>query len=262
MRGDNHAHIHCDGALAADALHLAFFQHAQQLGLHGERHVADLIEEDGSVLRLLKLAEMASGRAGERSFFVPEQFRFNQLRRDRSAVQRDERAARPRTALMQRAGYELFSGASLAENADARFTGGYALHLRHHAAHGFTLPDDLVFAEAALQVAILAFQASEPQRVLHGEKQFFGGDRLLQKIERPQARSSNRHLDVRLARHHDHRSRHSLRLEFFEKSESVFAGHYHVRKNQVEGLRLGQFQSLICVVANGGFMTFQTKRSR
>ena len=72
MGGDDDAHIHGDGALAADALHLAFFQHAQQLGLHGERHVPDFVEKDGAVLGLLELAEMAAGGAGERSFFVAE----------------------------------------------------------------------------------------------------------------------------------------------------------------------------------------------
>ena len=46
MRGHHHAHVHGDRPVAADALHLAFFQHAQQLGLHDQRHVADLVEEE------------------------------------------------------------------------------------------------------------------------------------------------------------------------------------------------------------------------
>jgi hypothetical protein len=45
MRGNNHAHIDGGGLVGADALDLALFQHAQQLGLHGGRHVADFVEE-------------------------------------------------------------------------------------------------------------------------------------------------------------------------------------------------------------------------
>ena len=70
------------------------------------------------------------------------------------------------------------------------------------------------------------------------------------------------HLDVGLARHHDDWSRHTLRLEFFEKREAVFAGHDHVGEYQVERLRFGQFQSLVGVVADDGFVAFQAKGSR
>ena len=230
--------------------------------MHGERHVADFVEKDGAALGLLKPADMAAGGAGERSFFVAEQFGFDQLRRNRGAVQRDEGSAGPRTALMQRARHQFFSRAGLAENADASFAGGHALYLRHHAAHGLAFPDDLVSAEAARQVTILALQAAEFQCVLHGEQQFFGGDRFLQEVERTEARGTHGHLDVRLARHHDDRSRHALRFEFFEQRQAIFAGHDHVGEYQVEGLRFGQFQGLVGVVADGGFMPFQTKCPR
>ena len=100
---------------------------------------------------------------------------------------------------MQRARHQLLSRAGLSENADAGFACGHAFHLRHHAAHGLAFPDDLVFAEAALQVAILTLEAAELQRVLHREQQFFGRDRLFQEVERAQPGSTHGHLDVRLA---------------------------------------------------------------
>jgi hypothetical protein len=77
----------------ADALHLALFQHAQQLGLHGRRHVANLIQKQRSAMRLLKLARMPLRRAGERTLLVPEEFALNQLRGNRRAVQRDKRSS-------------------------------------------------------------------------------------------------------------------------------------------------------------------------
>ena len=74
------------GPLAANALQLAFLQHAQQLRLHRQRHVADLVEEQRPAVRLLELAEMTRGRAGERALLVPEQLATRSAPRDGGAV--------------------------------------------------------------------------------------------------------------------------------------------------------------------------------
>ena len=65
MRSRYHAHIHLHRLLSADALHFALFQHAQQLGLHGQRHVADFIQEQRAFTGLLEFADMPGGGAGE-----------------------------------------------------------------------------------------------------------------------------------------------------------------------------------------------------
>ena len=137
---------------------------------------------------------------------------------------------------MQRARHQFFSRAGFAENADARFAGGNAFHLRHHAAHGLAFPDDFVFAETVCQIAIFALEAAELQCVFHGEQQLVGGDWFFQEVERTEARCTHCHFDVRLAGHHDDRCEHALRFEFFEKRQAVFAGHHHVGEYQVEGL--------------------------
>ncbi len=167
-----------------------------------------------------------------------------------------------RAALVQRARDEFFSGAGFAQDADSGFAGGDAFDLGHHAAHGLAFPDDFVFAEAALQIAVLAFEASELERVFDREKKLFGGDRLFEEIERAKARGAHSHLDVRLARHHDDGGLHALRFEFFEQSESVFAGHDDVGEDEVEGLRFGEFEGFVGVVADGGFVAFETESAR
>ena len=43
---------------AADALHRALLEHAQQFHLHLGRHVADLVEEQGAAIGLLEPALM------------------------------------------------------------------------------------------------------------------------------------------------------------------------------------------------------------
>jgi len=57
-----------------DSFDLAFFQYAEEFGLHSQRHVSDLVEEQGPMVRLLEFSDVTSGRAGERAFFVSKHF--------------------------------------------------------------------------------------------------------------------------------------------------------------------------------------------
>src|SRR6185312_9407237 len=65
MGGNHYPHVDLHCPASSNALDLSFFEHAQQLGLHGKRHVANLIEEERTATGLLEFAEMACGRAGE-----------------------------------------------------------------------------------------------------------------------------------------------------------------------------------------------------
>ena len=79
------------GWLPPDALEGAGLQHAQNLGLGGGRHVADLIQEERAVVALLELADALHGRAGEGAALVAEQFAFEQLLGNGGAVDGQER---------------------------------------------------------------------------------------------------------------------------------------------------------------------------
>ena len=56
----HHAHVDLDRLGAADALELALLQHAQQLDLHVERQVADLVEEQRAAVGQLEAARGAA----------------------------------------------------------------------------------------------------------------------------------------------------------------------------------------------------------
>ena len=56
----DHAHVHPDQFAPADAEEFAFGQHPQQPGLQRQRHVADLVEEQGAAIGLLEAADMAT----------------------------------------------------------------------------------------------------------------------------------------------------------------------------------------------------------
>ena len=136
MCGHENAHIDGGGLGGADALDLALFQHAQQLGLHGRRHIADLVKKESAAMGLLEFARVALGRAGKRSFLVAEELALDQLSGHGRAVQRHKWTCCPVALLVQCARHQFFAGAGLAVDADADFAGGYTLNLRNHAAHG------------------------------------------------------------------------------------------------------------------------------
>ena len=56
MGGGDDAHVAADRRVIADALEHALLQHAQQLHLHRQAHVADLVEEQRAALGDLEAA--------------------------------------------------------------------------------------------------------------------------------------------------------------------------------------------------------------
>ena len=112
-RGD-HAHIDMARALLADALELALLQHAQKLALKLERYLADLVEEQRAAVGELEPADAVAQRAFERALGVAEEFAFEQLGRDRRAIDPDQRPVAAAARLVDRARHQLLAGAGLA----------------------------------------------------------------------------------------------------------------------------------------------------
>src|SRR5205085_3100424 len=89
--GGDDADVDLDLARAADALELLLLQHAQQLRLEVEPHLADLVEEQRAAMRPLERPLDALDRAGERALLVAEQRALDQPLGERGAIQLDER---------------------------------------------------------------------------------------------------------------------------------------------------------------------------
>ena len=77
--------------LAADRIDFAFLQRAQQLDLRVERQFADFVEKQRAAIGFLELADPLFVRAGKRTFFVAEQRALDQILRDRTTIDDDER---------------------------------------------------------------------------------------------------------------------------------------------------------------------------
>ena len=92
IRGGDQAHIHFDGARAAEPLEFALLQNAQQLHLRGRRHIADFVEKKRAFVGQFEFAGLAGCRAGERAFLVAEEFALEKIFGNGGAVDFDERA--------------------------------------------------------------------------------------------------------------------------------------------------------------------------
>ena len=260
--GDDDAHVHGSRPVGADAFDLAFFEHAQQLGLHGGRHVADFVEEERAAMGLLKLANVPLRRAGERAFFMAEEFAFNQLCWNGGAVERDKGTGSAMALFVECAGHEFLACAGFAIDADTRLACGHALNLRHHALHGEAGKDQCVFAHAGAQVLIFGFETGKFEGILHGDEELLSGERLLKKVEGAETGGAHRHFNVRLAAHHDNGSGYARGLEIFKQREAVAAGHDDVTEDEVEGLGLRELKGARRVVAHHGFMACKPEGAR
>ena len=114
--GGQHAGVQFEGPCAADAVEFALLQDPQQLGLHGRRHLADLVQQHGAVFRNLKLALLGGNGAGERTFLVAEELALQQCVGNGGAVDGHERLVGARAVGMNGPRHQFLAGAALAAN--------------------------------------------------------------------------------------------------------------------------------------------------
>ena len=114
-RGD-HTDVGADRRAAADGGVSAVLEHAQQAGLGLQRHVADLVEEQGTAAGLLEAPGVAAPDGpGEGALFVAEQLAFDQFARDRRHVDRHEGSVAALAVVVERARHQLLAGAGFAD---------------------------------------------------------------------------------------------------------------------------------------------------
>ena len=118
MGGGDDPGIGADRRAPADGEVFSLLEHAQQPGLGFQRHVADLVQEQGSARGLFETPGMACGGAREGALLVAEQFAFDQLARHRGHVDGDVGTVAPLAVVVQGLGHELLAGAGLAIDRD------------------------------------------------------------------------------------------------------------------------------------------------
>ncbi len=237
VRGGDDPRLGALRPLAAHRVVLVVLQHAQQLALKLERRVADLVEEDRAAARQREAAAVVGHRAGEGALHVPEQLRLQQRRRERRAVDRDERLRRVGRVEVDRPRDHLFARPRFAADQNVGAVGGQ-------------LADQLVDVD---HPRIVTYQLVQ----LVGARLFFGGaprplprasvlehlgqhapqvvqvERLDQEVVRAFAHRRHHRRHVVVGRHQDDVDRRRALAEQLQQREAVESGHPHIGNHDV-----------------------------
>ena len=224
-RGDD-AHVDADRGLAADAVELALGEHPQEPRLERQRHVADLVEEERAAVGLLEAAAALRIRPGEGAALVSEQLRLEQIRGDRSRVERDEGTLGARAVLVQRPGDELLAGARLPgdehRDARARQAADGAEHLLHRGRRAEELGHPWRPARVGPRLLTCARGAA------HERDRLVDVEGLRQVLEGAALVGRHRIRQIRVRGHHDDRELRARIVDALEELEPRGAGHADV----------------------------------
>ncbi|CUO31052.1 Uncharacterized protein conserved in bacteria [Flavonifractor plautii] len=151
-----------DDLTTAHPLKLPGLQHPQQLGLHLQIHVPDLVQQDIPVPRQLKLAHPGLGGAGESPLLVAEEFGFQELLWDGGTVDGHiGEGAAPVALGMDAAGDDLLAGAGLPQNEYALTAVSGLPGLVQQVGHPGALPYKILQAVAAVHPGQILVEAPE-----------------------------------------------------------------------------------------------------
>ena len=263
VRGDDHAHVHRDGLVAADALHLALFQHAQQLGLHGERHVADFVEEERAARCACSNLPMWRDAAPVNEPFswpkssdsISSAGTAAQLRVTNGPLRRGllSCSVRATSSLPVPVSPQMQTRDSLAA------TRSICAITRRMASPDQTiscLPSRALSSRFSCSRRLSLSAFSTVSSSLSVESGFSRKSSAPRRVART-AISMCAWPDIMTTG-----AVTPLALQIFQQREAVAAGHHDVGEDQVEVARLGQFQRFGGVVADGGFVSGEAEGAR
>ena len=262
VRRRDDADVGADRLATTDPRELALLEHAQELGLERERHVADLVEEEGATGRGLELADAALDGAGERAALVAEELALEQLVGDRGAVEGDERPAAI-GMVMDRAGDELLAGAGLALDQDRGVGRRHATDHLVDLLHGGGAADDelLALLELAPQALEVVRQTTELERAVDQHGDLIQVEGLRQVVVRAALGGLDR-VGHRVLRGHDDDQRVDLLLaRLGEDVEPRYVRHADVEEGNVVGLAPQGIQGLAAAADGGDFVTLLAARA-
>src|SRR5262249_11452937 len=90
MRGGDQTHIDFYRFGSSDPLETPFLKDAEQLGLHRQGNLGNFVEQNRAVVGKFEAALALSNGPRIRALFVAEQFAFQQVLRQCSAIDRDK----------------------------------------------------------------------------------------------------------------------------------------------------------------------------
>ena len=142
---------------ASQSFEFPLLEDPQQLGLHVQRNVTDLVEKERAAVPQFEPAGPARRGPGERALLVPEQFALEESRRERRHAHPDERAFASGTEIVNRARDQLLAGPGLAEEQDGAVGPRHGLDSFQDLQQRRTRADNVPELLAKLEFKILLF---------------------------------------------------------------------------------------------------------
>ena len=193
---------------AADGLDFVGLERAQDLGLQRQPQLSHLVEEQRPLVGLFELPDPLVGGPGEGTPLVPEQLAFQQVLRDRRAVEGHERLGGGRAKVVNRTGDHLLarSAFSLQQHRDVAVR--HLSRQLHHLLHFFPRADNLrepsfLFAQPCLEGFHLFLEANGMEGVADCEPQVVEAGRLGDKIVGPFPEGDDGVFQRAVGGHHD-----------------------------------------------------------
>src|SRR5690606_6552201 len=116
MRGRDHPHVKLYNLIAAHPGYLALLKYPEEFGLQTGVHIADLIEEEGAAVGLFEFADASGYCSGKCTFFVAEEFAFDQLAGNGRNVDSYKGLALTPGIVMDRFGYQFLACSGFSGN--------------------------------------------------------------------------------------------------------------------------------------------------
>ena len=205
--GGDDADIDLDGLTAADALDGLLTESAEELDLGAGVDFTDLIQEQGTAVRLLKAANAALHGSGEGALFMAEEFAFEDLRGESGAVDGNQLGGGAAAEVMHGAGDEFFAGAAFTFDQNRGARGRDLLDGVDDLFHGVRLAEDAMDGEFAFdllaELLVFLFQTAAAQGAFDEELDFIQVDGLGNKVPGTAAHGLDGGIDAAVGGHHD-----------------------------------------------------------
>src|SRR3974377_1502334 len=160
--GGNNAHIRMPRAIVADSFIPSFLQEVQELALHIQGELPDLIQEERSPFRGFNPAGAVLGCSSERTVHVTEQLALKELPWDRGTIDPHQWPLVSRAAPVDFVRDQFLACPGLSQDEHGRFGRRHQVNLADELPQGSALAyqfaESLGLDDFLLQISILEFQ--------------------------------------------------------------------------------------------------------
>ncbi len=192
-------------------------EHAQDLALRRQRHVRDLVEEQGAPVGMLEQA-----RAADALGLAAEQFLLDPVGAHHRRREDDERGLRAQAPLMDHSGRDFLADSGRARNQHPAPGRGDALEGRADGVDENRAAVELVLvADLRLERHILATQAVGLGRPSDEIDQPLRLERLLDEVDRPFPHRGDGGVEIAMAGDHQHRDGGIAALDLLQQLQAV-----------------------------------------